>query len=625
MISLDPNPWRPENAPMPRLLLHCCRVFTTLLACCTLLHASPGLAAAWREIQSPHFRVVTDGSEHDGRDVAKEFEQMRSVFETRFKNGAIDPAAPLLVMAVREPGLHELAPALWKDRERTAGEFFTGWERQYAFVRLDNVGDNGKVVVFHEYAHSILHANVHWLPVWLDEGMAEFYGYTRVEGDRVLIGAPSMRLRHLRSEPLIPVPEMLTANYRTFAKDQQRNDLFYGEAWATVHFMQFGPDMGEGAKFNRFIAALQTGTPQMKAFQEVFGDPQAFERKLSSYIAGFAFTAAVLPPSQKLDAKSFAAKVLAPAELDYELGSFDLGARDPVEAKKRLVAAETADPTLAGPHEELGFLAWSHGQDDEARSEWQKAVAADPARYRAAFALLMSTTVLKDQSEQQLEQTQHALEVIQEKAPKFAPVLVELALIQWRLGHLNAAYKTAVAAERLEPWRAGYHLLSGYILLQGNQPKLAADYARMVATSWPGSDHDEAVDLWTHIPISARGEGTDLSMAIPEKATLTRGTVVSSSCDKSSLSVTLQPSTPNATALKLTTSGRYESGFSDTLWFGRDHFTPCYHLAGLPAVVAYTSDGTGSDKLVALEIRDYLPELSLSTSVSSSAPGGIGH
>ena len=41
-------------------------------------------------------------------------------------------------------------------------------------------GLNTYALVFHEYTHSILHMNARWLPTWLDEGMAEFYGYTEI-------------------------------------------------------------------------------------------------------------------------------------------------------------------------------------------------------------------------------------------------------------------------------------------------------------------------------------------------------------------------------------------------------------------------------------------------------------
>ena len=278
-----------------------------------------------------------------------------------------------------------------------------------------------------------------------------------------------------------------------------------------------------------------------------------------------------------------------------------------------------ADPALAGPHEELGFVAWREGHDEQARTEWQKAVSADPSRYRAAFALLMSGTSLKSQDRQQLEQTQHALEAIQETAPKFAPVLVEIALVQWRLGHMNDAYKAALQAERLEPWRAGYHLLVGYTLLQGNQPEIAESYARTVASRWPGSDHDEAVDLWRQLPDTARGDDPPLTLALPGDATVARGTIVSSSCDKNGLRLVLRPTDATAAALTLSTNQRYESGFSDTLWMGEDHYTTCFHLAGLLALVAYKPQGQPPGTLLVLEVRDDLPQMKLPTSAASTA------
>jgi len=250
---------------------------------------------------------------------------------------------------------------------------------------------------------------------------------------------------------------------------------------------------------------------------------------------------------------------------------------------------------------------WSEGQDAEAKAEWQKAVSIDPSSYRAAFAMLMSDVPLKQQSRQQLEQTQHALETIEQQAPKFAPAFAEMALVQWRQGQVNAAYKSALAAEKLEPWRAGYHLLTGHILLQGKQPKVAGTYARLVADRWPGADHDEAVDLWNEVPVAARGDGLALTLAVPANASVARGTIVSSSCGKSGLTLVLQPNDPEASPLTVVSTGPYESGFSDTLWVGEDHYTPCFHLAGLPGIVAYKSEG-GVSKLMELEVRDDLPQ-----------------
>ncbi len=225
---------------------------------------------------------------------------------------------------------------------------------------------------------------------------------------------------------------------------------------------------------------------------------------------------------------------------------------------------------------------------------------------------------MQEESHAQLEQTLQALEAIRTQAPAYAPVVVEIAFVQWRLGQLNEAYNTALAAEKLEPWPAGYHILLGYILLQGHQPKIAADYARTVVTRWAGSDHDEAVDLWNLIPPAARGEGQPLAPSLPEDMTVARGTILSTACGKSGL--TLQPSSPALPVLKLAAASSFESGFSDTLWVGEDHYTPCFHLAGLPAVVAYKPDLTGTGKMFVFEVRDNLPALHLAEGTPSPAP-----
>lgn len=584
-------------------------VFVCLGIVCALLQSSRGRAQTWREVQSPHFRVVTDGSDRDGREVAKAFEQMRSVFELRFHSAVLETGAPLLIVAVREAGLHSLGNIFWKDRDRVRGEFFRGWEQQFAMVRLNSSGEIDQSTVFHEYTHSVLHANVHWLPLWLDEGLAEFYAYTRFQGDRIYVGAPSIRYRHLQSESLIPLSELLSADSRSIGNNATHNDLFYGEAWAAVHYMMFGPEMAAGSKLERFIALLQSGKPQLQAFQEVFGDPKAFQQRLSIYLSKFTMSAGLLPPLPVTDAKSFAVKILTPAKADEVMGTFNVGAHQFAEGTALLQKAASADPALAGPHEELGFLAWKRGEDETAKEEWRKAVSLDPSRHRSAFALLMSGTPLKQQNEEQLGQTHHALEAIQTRAPKFAPVYVELALIEWRLGKLNQAYKHALAAEKLEPWRAGYHLLTAYILLQGHQEGVARDAALNVAARWRGSDHDEAVDLLHQLP--AGMQQNDLTLALPKDVSVLRGTIVSSSCGKDGLSLMIQPEAAGAKPLAVRAAARYESGFSDTLWVGEDHYTPCFHLAGLPAVVAYKADASGTNTFQVLEVRDDLPELHL--------------
>jgi len=56
--------------------------------------------------------------------------------------------------------------------------------------------------------------------------------------------------------------------------------------------------------------------------------------------------------------------------------------------------------------------------------------------------------------------------------------------------------------------------------------------------------------------------------------------------------------------------GGFVTGFSDTIWYGGDHFDLCHHLAGLRAIVHYhaATDATYAGDIAEIEIRDDLPE-----------------
>lgn len=592
------------------------RLFFVIL--CILASILPAEAAAdpsWREVSSPHFRVITDGSESEARKVAFEFEQMRSVFATLFHDAQIESGPPLTIIAAHDVGTYRtLEPALWKlQGDKIAGEFHRGWEKQFAVIRLDTWETENQIVVYHEYTHSVLHANIHWLPTWLDEGLAEYFAYTRFENNRILVGTPSRRFAILQRYPLIPVGTMLTVNEHspTF-RDETQAQIFYAESWAMVHFLEFGEGM-DGKNIVTFIHKMEEQEPQQKAFQEVFGDPKIFEKRLAQYLKGFSFKAGVLHTDLSLDAKKFTARVLTPAEADYELGCFHVGSKDFANGRALITKALTLDPKVAGAHEELGFLDFNGGQDEDARKEWKQAVALDPNLPRSQFALLMTGVPILRQSPEELGDTQRALRRIAQSAPRFAPPFVELAIVEWRMNNLQQAYKDAHQAEVLEPWRAGYRILTAHILLRGKQPALAAEYSRYVAAHWFGPDHDEAVDLWADVPASDRGDDPAPVLDLPSGSSIVRGSLLTLKCSaetgKTNVTVTVTPAGAplDGKPLTYTSNGHLVVGFSDTLWWGEDHFSVCHHLAGHPVVLAYKPQGTEGGELVDLEVRDDLP------------------
>lgn len=584
----------------------------------------------WAEVRSPHFRVITDGSEGDARRIAHEFEQMRFAMNSLYHNLRLDSGAPLLVICPRdEADMKVVAPQVWKRKGfKPAGFFQHGWDKEYAIVRLDEVRPENYQVVYHEYVHSVMHLNVRWLPVWLDEGLAELHANTRFEKTKIYVGAPSWRVRVLRSKTPIPLNTLLTVTPASpYYHDEDKADLFYAQSWMLTHYLFFGPGMESGKKLLRFVGLLDS-TEQIKAFEEVFGDLKDVQKNLGQYSQTFAMPGGYLSTPANIDEKEFKSRRMSAAETEAELASYHLWSHDREDARPLIEQALKDDPKLGLAHEDMGFLNFTEGKDDEAVREFKQAVSLDPKLYLSLFSLTMMSPAARMDSAAGQSELEAALMKVLDQDPQFAPALVQLARLYVRQGNLDQAFAIARKAEELEPARAGYHLLSGRILELKGHGAEAASFARYVATHWPGPDHDEAVELWNSVPIAQRPAGEAVALSMRDGTQVVEGVVKSVQCGKRAENeIEEQKYTlvinHDGHELTFQPKGGFGVGFSDTLWWGEDHFSSCRHIEGIRAVVHYrpSSDAKYAGELASLELRDDLPQVPLQPKqAESSAP-----
>jgi len=585
--------------------------FIALICALTLSFASASFAGEkpFTEVRSPNFRVLTNGSEHDARRIALEFEQMRAVFAVGFPKMRLTTGAPLLIFALQtENDMKSLAPAQWKNHKGPlpAGLFDHGWEKQFAIVRIDQDVPGAYNVVYHEYVHTLLHSNFRWLPTWLDEGLAEFYGNTRFEPKKSYVGAASTRVYRLQNRTMIKLETLLTINpWSYYRGDENQIDTFYAESWALVHYLVFGPDMELGKKLSRFYAQLQAGDPQLKAFRDVFGDLKQVEDGLQKYIQAFAFHAYSVENLTAIQEKDFPAHKLTKAETDCEIAGYRLWEHDAPEATDLVERALQEDPALGPAHEEKAFINFREGKDEDAVHEFSRAVELDKTLYLSQYFQAMMTA--KRETPEQREALRTELQKITQINPQFAPAYVQLAMLYIADGQGTRALVAARKAEQLEPSRAGYHLLCGELLLRMKREKEAADTARYVAERWHGPDHNEAVALWNRIPTASRPADAIVVEEVEEQSQAAEGKMLSIACgEKSKNEVTLRRGND---LMVFKSKGRQMIGYSDTLWYGSDHFSLCHHVEGIHAVVRYrppvTKDYAGD--WLSIELRDELP------------------
>ena len=583
--------------------------------------ANPRKESPWIEVRSPHFRVLTDGGEGSARRVALEFEQVRAVFATFLPNMRLETGSPLLIFAPKdEQSMKQLSPLKWKKAggisQYVGGYFHHGWERQFAVIRLDQDGPDANQVVYHEYTHTLLRANSRWLPTWLDEGLADYYGGTRVEKSKVYVGAPITRVTAMRWTAAIPLEELITVNpYVKYKNDNRRINLFYAESWALVHYCTFGEGMEQGKKLAQFYQKIQSGEDQKKAFVETLGSFEEIQKKLDLYVHNFLFMSYVMKNPPQIDEKAFATRKLSVAETEAAIGGYRIWDHDAAGARELIQDALQEDPKLGEAHEGMGFLNFQEGKDEEARKEFQLAYELDNTRYLSLYYATMLSPYASSNAPEDQEKLHNALREMLKINQQFAEVEIELALWHARQGDFSTALGVSRRAEQLEPSRAGYHILSAKFLHKLGRDKEAADFASYVAKRWQGPDHNEAVEVWDQLPESVKqgeklGREINLTAGEPLALAFKEGKVVSTECERNKGDVTITIAS-KAENLTFHSTGGFPSGFSDTLWYGEDHFSICHHLQGMRAIVQYkpSDDKKFAGTIGSIEFREDLPEV----------------
>jgi tetratricopeptide (TPR) repeat protein len=391
----------------------------------------------------------------------------------------------------------------------------------------------------------------------------------------------------------MPVQTLIAVDGRSqILHDPRTAQTYYADSWALIHYLTFGPNMKGGELYSQFFSLLQQGMPRQQAFIKVFGDFKTFDESWSRYLSRFAFAADSIPPPPRLDEKSFASRKLSVAETEFELGAFHYAFGDRKTGEDLITAALRDDPKLGAAHEEQAYALFRQGKDDQALAAFSQAYALDGTLYRSLFSKTMLSLDAKATDPAGEAAYQADLQKVTELNPQFAPAFVELAELAIRQKNFQLAYTDSRKAESLEPSRAGYHLLTGRILLASGRGADAAQFARFVAERWIGPDHNEAVELWNAIPPEKRPAEVNLTTHVPEpNEQSATGTVESAHCGEENQPFTLTI-TKDGKAQTFYRRGNIAWGFSNTFWWGEDHASVCHHLEGKRAVVFY---GPGSD------------------------------
>jgi Tfp pilus assembly protein PilF len=444
--------------------------------CLTLFLLAAAAASArdkqeeWLKISSQHFTVFTNGSEKQGRRTADQFERMRAVFHAMFPD-MHDPPAPIVVIAVKDDnGFRALEPEafLAKGQLELWGIFLPALDKNYILLRLDANGEHPYATVYHEYTHLLFSKVEDWLPLWLNEGLAEFYQNTDISEKTAILGQASRNdILWLRQNRLLPLTTLLTVDRRSpYYHEEQKGTIFYSESWALTHYLQITDKQDGTHRVNDYMALVANHVDSVAAATRAFGDLKQLQSKLEAYIEQARFTAFRLTKPLPVDDTTFTVQSIKLAQADAVRADFLAYDERAKDARTLLDQVLRDDPNSALAHETMGYLAFRQGQVDEARKWYEQAVKLDSQSYLAHYyfaAMSMNAGAMSADTEAQVEAS---LRTAIKLNPSFAPTYDRLAVFYgMRRKNLDEAHMLNLQAVQLDPGYVGYRINTANTLL----------------------------------------------------------------------------------------------------------------------------------------------------------------
>jgi Tfp pilus assembly protein PilF len=456
------------------------------------LFAAPIAAArdkneSWIQVTSPHFVVATNSSEKQGRRVADQFERMRSVFHAAFPKARIDSGAPIVVLAIKdEKGFRALEPEdyLAKGSLKLGGLFLRAADKNYVLMRLDAEGEHPYAVVYHEYTHLLLSKSEDFMPLWMNEGLAEFYQNTDIHEKDASLGQPSTDdILWLRQNRLLPLATLFTVDHTSpYYHEETKGSVFYAESWALTHYIEINDFEAKTHRMSDYLTLVSQQVDPVTAGTRAFGDLKKLQQELENYIrqtSGFRYFK--MATTTEVDDSAFKIQPLTTAQSDALRADFLAYNRRMADAESLLDHVLLEDPNNVSAHETKGFLELQQGHQEEARKWYAKAVQLDSQSYLAHYYFAaISMSGLEEEADQ--EQVENSLRAAIKLNPLFGPAFDRMAVfLAKRRKNLDEARMMGLTAISLEPANIGYRINVANVFMTMERGQSAVEVLRYAA------------------------------------------------------------------------------------------------------------------------------------------------
>lgn len=438
----------------------------------------------WRRVRSENFVVISNASDREARQGAARLEELRAIFSRLQGQDSFDVCLPVTVILFQNDGDYEFFKPMYRGdlRREVAGYFLFSPDINYITLSLEvERRRDPHSVLFHEYVHALVRNNYAGAPLWLNEGLAQYYSGFELSKDRrrVNLGRQlTHRLDSLARDEFLPLETLLSVE--SSSSHYQQHDLhpaFYAQSWALVHYLLNDAGGALQAQLARYLELVGAGKTVEESFREAFKvDFKHMESELRAYVRAARYmerSETFAEPVPHGDAK-LESRALTDAEVQAALGDLLLHAGRADDAEEYLTRALKWDANLAAAHSSLGLLRLKQDRLSEAKAHLERAINVEPENYLAHF--YYADVLRREGLDTELTVTGYAattrliraeLKRVIELAPNFLEAYALIGLIDLeRSPQVEETFALLKRAAALAPKRQEFNLLLAQLHLR---------------------------------------------------------------------------------------------------------------------------------------------------------------
>lgn len=442
----------------------------------------PPSTKSWVEVTSKHFVVDSSAGAERTKKIAVQLERFRMALSRISKGLTLNDKVPTTLLVFRND--EELTPyKLDEDGHvlNLSGYFQPGPFRN--FVALDaSAGSSPMRVVYHEYFHAVMKASLGDLPLWLNEGLAEYFSTFKTEdlGSVVQVGHPiEEHVELLRQQGMIDWEEVFstTTHSRTY-HERSRQGPFYAQSWLAVHYLNATEERTKA--LGKYLTLLRSGQDPGQALESALGMSRAaFAAAVTEYGKHGGSNYVWWDLGEEAAKAVVVVRDLSPAETLLRLGELQAhraGHRE--SAGHLLAAAREAGAAVAPVETALGVAALLAAEKKEAEAHFRAAIAAG-ADAPEPYALLAELD-LESMAKQGAPAKDPRLAEVRElstkalaRDPDCFPALVDLARTYVAESDTERGVVALEAARKMRPMEPDLVQLEACLLARGGKPDAA--------------------------------------------------------------------------------------------------------------------------------------------------------